>query len=265
MNLQSPSLAELQHAFSRSLFPSATAGDLGHENAEATAWVLADGLAPSARLNVYRNTATSVLATALCLAFPAVKRLVGADFLEGAARLFSEQELPATAWLDAYGAAFPAFLETLPQAASVPYLADVARLEWQVNVVLHASDVDPLDLSMLAGLTEDELGSVRLAAHPSARLQRCTFVSDAIWRAVLDEDDAALAAISLDEGPVRLLVQRTGAGVDLLRLSDGEWLISEALFAGEPLSVALARAPDTDGYALFAAYLARGCLLRTPL
>lgn len=38
MNLQSPSLAELQQAFCRSLFPSATAGDLGGENADATAW-----------------------------------------------------------------------------------------------------------------------------------------------------------------------------------------------------------------------------------
>ena len=147
----------------------------------------------------------------------------------------------------------------MPQTASVPYLADVARLEWRVNCVLHAPDSLPLDLAHLAQLEEDALAALRLQRHPATRLLRCAYPADVIWRAVLEQDDRALRAVRLADGPVHLLVQRVAEGVDTLRLSPDEWRIFRALFAGEPLGHALARAPETDGFTLVSALLARGC------
>ncbi|SIT40687.1 conserved hypothetical protein [Paraburkholderia piptadeniae] len=255
MNMHTPSLADLQQAMRRNLLEGAD------ENAADT--VLADGLDPQARLNIYRNTAEGVLVNALRLAFPAVQRLVGADFFEGAVRLFVRAEPPRSAWLDEYGAQFPAFLGKMPQLSSVPYVADVAQLEWQVNGVLHAPDVPPLDPACLERLDENALGTLRLSPHPATRLLRCDAPADAIWRAVLQQDDAALRAIELADGPVHLLVQRVTEGVDTLRLSTGEWRVSKALFAGEPLGAALASAPEADGFSLIGAYLARGCFAQT--
>jgi len=257
MNPSTPSLAELQDAMRQSL--------LHHADNDALATVLADGLEPLARLNIYGNTAASVLVNALRLAFPAVQRLVGAEFFEGAARLFCSAAPPGSAWLDAYGAQFPDFLAQMPQAGSVPYLADVARLEWQVNGVLHAPDTAPLDLAGLAQLDEDALGALRLLPHPAARLLRCEVPADLVWRAVLEQDDPALCAIDLADGPAHLLVQRVADGVDTLRLSAGEWRISTALFGSETVGAALACAPEADGYALVGAYLARGCFARALL
>jgi hypothetical protein len=194
-----------------------------------------------------------------------VQHLVGSEFFEGAARLFCQAAPPRSAWLDEYGAEFPAFLARMPQAASVPYLADVASLEWQVNIVLHAPDARALDLARLARLGEEALGDLRLMPHPAARLQRCEFPSDAIWRAVLEESDQALSAIDLGDGPVQLLVHRTADGVDMLRLSDDEWRITTALFAGERVHAALAQASAADGHTLVAACLARGCFAEPAL
>ncbi|SAK69338.1 HvfC/BufC N-terminal domain-containing protein [Caballeronia ptereochthonis] len=256
MNMFTPSLAEMQRAMRRSLLEGA--------DEDAAAVVLAHGLDPQARLNIYRNTAQGVLVNALQLAFPAVRRLVGADFFECAVRLFVHAAPPRSAWLDQYGELFPVFLAQMSQLSTVPYVVDVARLEWQVNGVLQAPDVMPLDPACLAPLDEDALGSLRLSPHPAARLLRCDAPADAIWRAVLKQDDAALGAIELAAGPVHLLVQRVTEGVDTLRLNVGEWHISKALFAGESLDAALACAPETDGFALIGAYLARGCFARTP-
>ncbi|MEX3935146.1 DUF2063 domain-containing protein [Paraburkholderia phymatum] len=255
MNMHAPSLAELQRTMRRSLLEGADEG--------ADAVVLADGLDTPTRLNIYRNTAEGVLVNALRLAFPAVQRLVGADFFEGAVRLFVRAEPPRSAWLDEYGAQFPAFLGKMPQLSSVSYVADVAQFEWQVNGVLHAPDVPPLDPACLERLDEDALGTLRLSPHPATRLLRCDAPADAIWRAVLQQDDAALRGIELAAGPVYLLVQRVTEGVDTLRLSVGEWHISKALFAGEALDAALACAPEADGFALVGAYLARGCFAQT--
>lgn len=253
MKPRTPSLIELQHAMRQSL--------LGHAGDDAINAVLADGLDPRARLDIYGNTAASVLVNALQLAFPAVQQIVGAEFFEGAARLFSSAMPPRSAWLDDYGAAFPDFLAQMPQSASVPYLADVARLEWQINCVLHAPDDLRLDVACLAQFDEDALAALRLRPHPAVRLLQCDYPADVIWRAVLERDDRAMRAIRLDGGPVHLLVQRVAEGVDVHRLRIGDWRISAALFAGEPVGAALALTADTDtaGYALLAAHLARGC------
>ena len=250
MNTQPPTLLELQHAVHRSI--------VGHDDAEAAAYILADGIDPAARLGIYRNTFASVLNNALKLSYPAVHRLVAAECFEGVARLFMEDQPPRSANLDHYGAAFAEFLSRFEPVSALAYLPDVARLEWAVSRALHAPDAPPLDLGRLAALTEDEQAHVFFTPHPSAALVRADHPADSLWRAVLAQDDAALAAIDPASGPVWLLVQRTECGVEVTRLSEAAWLFTEALFAGRPLHSALEEAPGAEASALLAEHLAAG-------
>ncbi|SDX75483.1 Putative DNA-binding domain-containing protein [Collimonas sp. OK242] len=248
-----PTLLELQRTIEQSM--------RHHMDGDLSAYVIADGLGGSARLDIYRNTCTSVLTTALTLSFPAVRYLVGAEFFEGVARLFAAEGPPHSALLDEYGADFPEFLAQLPQAASLPYLADVARLEWQVNIVLHAADAQPLKIARLAQLDKAELAHWRFAPHPAAKLLRCDFPADAIWHAVLERDDHAMAAIDLADGPAWLLLHRTECGVEVARLSQCQWRFTAALFSGRPLHAALREAPCTDAQTVLASHLVRGCFV----
>src|SRR5262249_61655578 len=95
----------------------------------------------SNRLDIYHNSIFSGLTKALCLSYPAVQRLVGADFFGGVAQLFIVRHPPGAACLNRYGGEFPNFLRDLPAAATVAYLADVARLEWAVHCAIHAPDI----------------------------------------------------------------------------------------------------------------------------
>src|SRR3989442_1089711 len=95
MEPAAPSLLELQRALRASL--------VTHDDRGISAHVVDAGLSPAERLDVYRNTFASVLTTALRLSYPAVHRLVGAEFFEGAARVFIETSLPRSACLDDYG------------------------------------------------------------------------------------------------------------------------------------------------------------------
>jgi Putative DNA-binding domain len=250
MNPRNPTLLELQRALQRSM--------LDGLNSDVQAWVASDGMNSGMRLGIYRNTSISVMTTALCLVFPAVRKLVGEEFFEGASRLFAAEAPPRSAWLDEYGSDFPAFLARLPHTSSVPYLADVARLEWHVNLVLHAPKTTPLELARLAALSEPQLSQTRLVRRPEVRLVRCEFPVDAIWRAVLDGDDYAMAAIDLADAPVWLRVSRTESGPEVVRLSENEWRVLAALFSGQPLHAALAEARGEQTHALLAAQLAAG-------
>jgi len=250
VNTPAPSLLELQRAVRSCV--------VARDDAEAGAHVVADGIEPAARLGIYRNTFASALTNALRLSYPAVHRLVAAECFEGAARFFIEEQPPQCANLDEYGAGFPEFLARLPSVAQLAYLPDVARLEWAVNRALHAQDAEPLDIARLATLTEEEQAGVRFAPHPGLGLVHADHPADAIWRAVLDQDDAALASIDPASGPVWLLVHRAETGVDVSRLSEGAWCFTSALHAGHPLHRALEEARCTDAQAVLAKHLAAG-------
>jgi hypothetical protein len=250
VNTHTPTLLELQRALCRSV--------VGHNDAEAGLYIIADGIDPAARLGIYRNTFASVLVNALRLSYPAVHRLVAAECFEGAARFFMEEQPPQCANLDDYGAGFPEFLARFPPVAALIYLPDVARLEWAVSRALHAQDAEPLDIARLAALTEDEQAPVRFAPHPSAGLVRADHPADSIWRAVLAQDDAALAAIDPAAGPVWLLVHRAETGVEVSPLSERAWYFTAALFAGRTLHEALDEAQCAEAQAVLAEHLAAG-------
>jgi hypothetical protein len=245
-----PTLLEVQRAVGRSIL----AGD----DAPAARDVLADGLAPEARLGIYRNNFIGNVTTALRLSYPAVHRLVGAEFFEGAARIFIAAEPPRRADLDSYGEGFPEFLAGFPPASALPYLPGVARLEWTVNRALHAPDMAPLDLSRLAAVAAANHGRVAFRPHPSVALVAADHPVDAIWRAVLAEDDDAMAAIDLDAGRVRLLVERRDTGVEVTRLDEPAWRFATALCASRPRQIAIDAALEVDATTLLAEHLAAG-------
>lgn len=246
-----PTLRDLQRAFFASLVGQGDAAVLRH--------VMADGISAEARLEIHRDTFIGSLTATLRLSFPAVERLVGTAFFESAARVFIERFPPRSADLTAYGARLPAFLEGFEPAASLPYLADVARLEWAVSSAINAPDAERLDLARLSRLSSRERGRVVLIPDPSLALVRANHRVDEIWRAVLCADDAALAAIDPGPCPVRVLVERSGSGVDVVRLNATEADFFERLCAGKTLEAAVAEtAALVDVSAALAGHLAAG-------
>jgi hypothetical protein len=242
-----PTLLEIQQAMRGGL----TGSDI------AIAAMLADGNAPD-RLDIYRNTVLLALTKALRLCYPAVGKLVGEEFFDGAAKVFVASRLPQAAYLDQYGGDFPDFLSTFEPAASLSYLAEVARLEWAVNGALHAPDAGPLDLQALAGTAADGASQVRLIPHPSVRWLRLRYPADEIWRAVLDGDDRALGAIDLDAGPAHLLIERAASGIALHRLDEVSWRFGERLGQGEFLQAVIDTTSGIDATRALAEHLASG-------
>lgn len=243
-----PSLLELQSMMQAALRDDAV--DVG------LAGLLVDADDAAAVLRIHRNTFMTTLAQALSITFPAVRKLVGDAFFDRAAQHFVARHPPANAWLDSYGAGFPDFLAGYPGAVALPYLAGVARLEVLVNRALHAADVPGCSLEQLAALDQATAARVRFAPHPSLGLLPCATPIDAIWSAVLADDEAALAAVDLSGAPVWLLVARGRLGVEVTRLDQVAWCFAAALAGAAPLGEAAdAAPPDFDIPAALARHL----------
>jgi len=163
-------LAESQKVFARALIGSPD---------QVRSLIQAD----SDRLDVYRNNVAVGFIAALQQSFPVTARLVGDEFFRAMARAYWPHHLPTSSVLLRWGDDFPDFIATFAPAESVPYLADVARLEAAWTRSYHSREAIPLDPSLLCHLTPSEFGQARLAFHPSVRLVRSQFPIAAIWAA----------------------------------------------------------------------------------
>ena len=156
---------------------------LGADDAAAAAAVRDDGLSGAARLGIYRHHVFVTLTAALAAAFPVVCRLVDERFFGYAADRYIRTEPPAGPCLFAYGATFPAFLAEFPPCHALPYLADVARLEWAMQRALDAPDATPLAADALRSAPPERACDLIFTLDPSVALLASPWPIDRIWRA----------------------------------------------------------------------------------
>ncbi len=79
---------------------------------------------------VYRNTSARGVVEALRAAYPTVDMLLGDEMFTSVALDYRREQPPTGPVLSDYGADFPACLSRQPWTSELPYLADVARLDW---------------------------------------------------------------------------------------------------------------------------------------
>lgn len=213
------------------------------------------------RLQVYRNNLQTSLRAALEAVYPVVARLVGSAFFGQLARRYIAVHPSRSGNLHDFGNRLPAFLRAWPGVAGLPYLGDVAALEWAWHEVYHEADVPALDPAALLAIPPGQQPTLRLRLQPATRLVASCHPVLAIWLA--NQPDAEPGPISLDDGGVQLLVGRRDFEVAIHELGGAEARWLRALAAGRPLADALGAALELDPGFDFGATLARHLRLGT--
>lgn len=214
-----------------------------------------------ARFAIYRNNLFSNLREVLRAVYPVVEKLVGSDFLHHAATTFIRAHPSTSGDVHEYGREFAEFLDTFPPLHALPYVADVARLEWAMHEAFHAADAPPLASERLGGVPPDRFGALTLALHPACRLLASAYPILRIWEA--NQPGAADEFVSLTEGGTRLLVRRPRYEVEALALSAGEFSMLGALLTHRTIAQALAHAHDVEPEFDLGAFLAKHFLSGT--
>ena len=243
-----PSLREIQQAFATAMFEDRWESLDGQ--------LVENGLTTRERVTVYRDSVLGNLSDALAAIYPVVASLVGEAFFRMAAREHVRRHPSTSGDLHEYGGDFARFLSAFPPAASLPYLADVARLEWAYHRVFHAADHASLDPGQLAEIAPEEYGALGFVLHPAVRLLASEYPIHRIW-AVNQTDYQGDQTVDLGVGGVRLLIARRRS-VEMEPLSPGEFVLLKALHAGRPLTEATDNALNAQpGFDLAMALQAR--------
>jgi hypothetical protein len=204
---------------------------------DAAGLVCDDGIAAGARLAIYRHHVFTSLTAALESTYPVVVRLVDLRFFRFAADRYIRTYPPSSPCLFEYGATLGEFLAGFEPSQPLAYLPDVARLEWAMNIALHAPEAVPIERVALSR-------SPRIALHPSVTLLQSPWPVDAIWRA--NQPGATDDRVDLNAGGVRLQVWRAGDEVLFRSLSPAEVVLRGAIMRTGSLEAASGEALAVD-------------------
>ena len=218
------------------------------------------------RFAVHRNNVVVSLVDALAETFPVCQALVGEGFFRAMARERVLADPPRSPVLIDYAEGFADFVAGFAPAASVPYLADVARIEALRVRAYHAADAPPVAQAVYRELiaAPEALAAARLTLHPACHWLRSDYAAHSIWLAhqeLEDPSSADLDGIDVDQAE-DVLVVRPAFDVVVTALPRGAIEFLEALRGGHALATAFiaaqAAVDDIDSGALFALLLQHG-------
>ena len=196
------------------------------------------------RLKVYHNNVVGSLTLALMSGFPLLEKLVGADFLKSLCREYVILNPPRAAWLYAYGESFTHFISNHPQTQNLPYLADVAQMEWLIKSAEHAPDDSPLHQSALAAIPMDHLSDVKLELRDSCHLIKSRYLLLALRNFCLNPENPAPDLSAVTE--THLMIYRPSLEVEIVPLSQDEYEFLENIAAGNNLGDALSQTIENN-------------------
>ncbi|MBB3119474.1 MNIO family bufferin maturase [Pseudoduganella violacea] len=169
-----PALAAGQQCFAQALFAP--------EQAERLLPMLT-GPHLAHRLALYRGNLSAAWEKALHAAYPVIAQLVGAEFFGGLARAYGRAHPSDDGDLNRFGARFAAFLADFAPAAELPYLPDMARLEWLLHRAHYAPAADGISAAELAAVPPETIEARRLVLHPACALSASSWAVVPLWLA----------------------------------------------------------------------------------
>ena len=193
------------------------------------------------RIAVYRNTVFANYRNALGATYRVVQQIVGVPFFNAAVDAYV-RDCPSTGGdLNDYGGSFGDFLATYRHARELPYLPDVARLEWAVDEAGRAADLRSTPESLLAALgtiPADRITALRFALDPTCRFMDSAYPLLRIWQVHQPGFEGDIA-VAFGAATDHLLVRREAGDVVIERLAPGDFALLRALAGGYDLATAL--------------------------
>jgi Putative DNA-binding domain len=253
---------------------------------------LHDGRLRDRGLAAYRANAAEIAERALAAAYPVVQQLLGEESFAALARALWRHQPPQAGDLALWGDGLAHFLSNaaararapdaldvsdapdaldvsdapdalgvsdapvaldVSDATDVPYLCDMARLEWALHLAARAADATPVQGLQLLG--ESDPAQLFLQLAPGTALVQSQHPVFSIWWAHQSAGPAAQdrhladARAALAVGVAQsVLVQRQGWKPELRLLTIQETRFAGAVLAGRPLGSALDEAGADFGF-----------------
>lgn len=239
-------LKDLQKQFFAAMYNS-------EENAALITHIASEGrLSAAEKLAIYRRSIQANFIHALTTTYPVCHKLVGAAFFSAMAKHYVHAVPSVTVDLEEYGDNFANFITTFAPAQSLPYLADVARLEWACHQASRVANSVKMDMSKLAELSAVQQANLLFRLPVGAVLLASAFPIKQIWT-INQNNYLGDEGVDLAAGAVHLIIWcDTHLHIDELSLA--EWTLLQRISQ----QLTLAEIAEQTNIALLPELLSRG-------
>lgn len=207
----------------------------GHSNAEK-----------EARFNVYRNNVFVSLMDSLADIFPVTQTLVGEDFFRVMAREYIIFNPPKTPVISDYGDNFADFVRHFEPAKTVPFLAGLAALEFNLLALTNAQECKTLEYAQVSEAFNNASDPEKLRLHlpPTTQILVSPFAIGSIYLAHKGTDNHSLADIKIDKSEY-LLLSKSHLYAELHIICHADAIFIKHLMQAKPLGEAI---PDDEHF-----------------
>jgi hypothetical protein len=176
-------------------------------------------------LAIYRDSIMGKFSHALSDIYPVCCRLVGEKFFQTMVEYYIRSTSSTSPDIGQYGQYFAEFIDNFDKVANLPYLSDVARLEWAWHHAFNAKNEKGFNFSALAQVPESEKQCIIFRLPYSATLLKSDFPIAHIWR-VNQSDWHGEQTVDLREGGGYYLIWRQNYAIriDVLTEKIGQFL-----------------------------------------
>ena len=211
-------------------------------------WLAGDAELVDRRMAIYRANMVAAADKALSSAYPVIRQVVGAEFFHGLAREYQRGTPSTSGDLTDFGATFDAFLAAFEHTRSLPYLPDLARLEWAVHRAYGDADTPAWDPASLGSVEAERQAAIRFQWAPGTAVVASAHPIVRIWTIHQPGHDGEF---SVDwQRAETALVTRNGFAVTVDDCGRADATFIEASLAGaafgDAAATALADHPDFD-------------------
>lgn len=190
----------------------------------------------SKQFDLIRQNTLSALHIELVRAFPITKRVLGANEFRRAAYDYFQAMVPQAINPMIYCQDFPEFLETFTTDKDIPYLADVATLDFGCYQSEHAMDASPIKNKIFTDMSPEELASKHLQLHPACFWMASPFSIYDVWyrfnSSTPKKTDASARA-------QEIVIMRSKNKVEVHKIDKGLIKTLDSLDSGETLNQSL--------------------------
>ncbi len=258
-NDTAPSLAEIEHEFRALVGPDADPSQAKDIPLNPQAGTL--GIE---RISVYANGYYARLMEALTEVYAAVKHVLGEKIFNDLAHAYAGRYPSREYNLSLTGRFFPEFLKDPRIAEEMPFLSDLAELEWRVSCAFHAYDGKPLDPSGLSNLDPGDWEEIKIIFQPSVSVMHSAWPVFDIWK--VRHEPVENIKIDMTNRPQDVLIFRRGFEAHCMLLEWARFRMLEGLLAGKTLGQMCETLGDTidaespEVSAWFSAWLGQGLI-----
>lgn len=219
------SLPDLQNRFIAAMFDR-------NQRVDAAALVREHGeLDAVQRVGIYRNSVHGILLQYLGSLFAVTQQLLGEAFFGQLSDEFVDHVPPTRPFLAEYGGDLPDFMRQHTALQNMPWLADVAQLEWARHQAWNAVNQPVSDFADIMNMDEEQQATLCFQMPWSAQLLQSPYAIHQVWVAHQPEDfpeKLPLERIHIHQ-QTYLLIWRAGRKLQQLELDETTWQFLSAV------------------------------------